>query len=179
MTRTPKMIAVALLAASLFAGGCYGPFHAVRKVHAWNGQVGGPWVNELVFLGLNIIPVYGLAAWGDAIIFNSIEFWTGNNPMASADDGQPRTFALGDETYRVTRDGNALTLEQLSGEETNATLRFEQKDGVTVATDGCGQVLVSSRRGADGSLVVRDGSGTSLGSYSPAEVEAFLASVGG
>jgi hypothetical protein len=31
---------------------------------------------------LTIIPVYGIAYLGDIIIFNSIEFWGGENPIS-------------------------------------------------------------------------------------------------
>ncbi len=47
---------------------------------------------ELVFLGLIIIPAYGLFSFGDAIIFNSIEFWGGSNPIR-ADGETPRSRA--------------------------------------------------------------------------------------
>jgi len=37
------------------------------------------WANEAIFLGLNIIPVYGFAYLADIVVFNSIEFWTGES----------------------------------------------------------------------------------------------------
>lgn len=72
-----------VLALSLFISGCYGPFNLTRQLHAWNGRVGDKYVNELVFLALTILPlpVYGFAVVGDMVIFNSIEFWTGRNPV--------------------------------------------------------------------------------------------------
>lgn len=70
-----------LLATSLFVSGCYGPFNLTRQLHTWNGQLGDKYVNELVFLGLAILPVYAGAVIGDAVLFNSIEFWTGRNPV--------------------------------------------------------------------------------------------------
>ena len=39
------------------------------------------WVNEAVFLGMNIIPVYGVCLFADYIVLNSIEWWTGENPV--------------------------------------------------------------------------------------------------
>ncbi|MBN1420566.1 MAG: DUF3332 family protein [Planctomycetes bacterium] len=83
MTRAlfPKVVAALLAAVLIAAPGCYGPFTLTKQVHHWNGQVGEKWVNEVVFLVFVIIPVYGIATLGDAIIFNSIEFWTGSNPL--------------------------------------------------------------------------------------------------
>ena len=63
--------------------GCYGSFNLTRSVHDWNGQVGSDWGNEGVFLLLVIIPVYGITLIADAIVFNSIEFWSGENPISS------------------------------------------------------------------------------------------------
>ena len=37
------------------------------------------WVNELVFLGCTIIPVYGVAYWIDIIILNTVEYWSGDS----------------------------------------------------------------------------------------------------
>ena len=67
---------------SVVLSGCYGSFELVKKVYAWNGSFESKFAKEAVFLGLNIIPVYGIASFVDGLIFNSVEFWTGNNPMA-------------------------------------------------------------------------------------------------
>ena len=79
-----RFVAVALIAASSVAlSGCFGSFALTSKLHNWNGSVSdSKFVNELVFLGLCILPAYELCCLGDALIFNSIEFWGGNNPVA-------------------------------------------------------------------------------------------------
>jgi len=64
----------------LLATGCYGPFNLTRKLHHWNGTVtDNRWANEGIFLGAVILPVYAISAIADAIVFNSVEFWTGKN----------------------------------------------------------------------------------------------------
>ena len=84
--RRPHRLAVALVAAAFLASGCYGPFTLTRKVYTWNGQVSdNKWVVETVFLVTAVLlPVYGIASLADGVIFNSVEFWTGKNPLASA-----------------------------------------------------------------------------------------------
>ena len=67
---------------SVLLSGCYGSFELVKKVYVWNGSFENKFAKEAVFLGLNIIPVYGIASFVDGVIFNSVEFWTGKNPMA-------------------------------------------------------------------------------------------------
>lgn len=82
MRRTHRY-GIALVSLACFVSGCYGPFNLTRQLHRWNGQVGDKYVNELVFLALTILPlpVYGVAVLADMVIFNSIEFWTGRNPV--------------------------------------------------------------------------------------------------
>jgi hypothetical protein len=72
--------AVASLA--LMTSSCLGPNNAFENLHDWNRNLSeNKWANEAVFLGLTIIPVYGLFYLGDIIIFNSIEWWGGENPV--------------------------------------------------------------------------------------------------
>ncbi len=78
-----KFIPVVLAACVLVMTGCTGPFALTKKVHAWQTGFDEKWVDEVAFLGCVILPVYGLATLGDALIFNSVEFWTGDNPMDS------------------------------------------------------------------------------------------------
>jgi len=72
--------AAVALAACLSTTSCIGPNNAYNSLLTWNSKLSeSKWLNELAFLGLNIIPVYGLFLFGDYIIFNSVEFWTGDN----------------------------------------------------------------------------------------------------
>lgn len=75
---TIVMIAIMGIALS----GCYGSFNMTKKVHQWNGSLDNKFVQEAVFIAFNIIPVYGVSVFVDAIILNTVEFWTGNNPLA-------------------------------------------------------------------------------------------------
>jgi uncharacterized lipoprotein YehR (DUF1307 family) len=84
MKGTKRLVVTALVCSFLITG-CYGSFSAFNKLRAWNQTASDQkWVNEGIFLVLTIIPVYSLAMFGDVIIFNSVEFWTGENPMAKA-----------------------------------------------------------------------------------------------
>ncbi len=70
--------------------GCFGRFELVRKTYDFNKEVSSDkWIQWLVFLVITIIPVYGFAAFVDAILLNSLEFWTGSNPALA---GTQRTF---------------------------------------------------------------------------------------
>jgi hypothetical protein len=76
-----KTLAAAALALPL-ATSCLGPNHAHDGIRNWNATATETeWVNEIIFLGLHIIPVYPLAYAGDQLIFNTVDYWTGDNPM--------------------------------------------------------------------------------------------------
>jgi hypothetical protein len=70
------LVVAAALAASQPA--CYGSYGATKALNRWNGTLGSPVVNSVVHFGLWVIPVYPLAIVGDWLIFNNVEFITGN-----------------------------------------------------------------------------------------------------
>lgn len=77
-----KAIVAGVLAMGLFSS-CLGPNRLWNKLHDWNlSATENRWANEGIFLVLNIIPVYGVSYLVDIVVLNSIEWWTGNNPMA-------------------------------------------------------------------------------------------------
>ena len=91
MNITKKAAAAITLGACLTATSCIGPNNAYNSVSHWNSTLSdSKWVNELVFLGLNIIPVYPICLWGDYLIFNSVEFWTGSNWISKPEPFKPQ-----------------------------------------------------------------------------------------
>jgi hypothetical protein len=75
-----KLLVVILTAAVL--SGCLGQMGLSGKVKKFNMEATEDrWGREGLFLGLYIIPVYEIAALLDLLIFNSVEFWTGTNPI--------------------------------------------------------------------------------------------------
>jgi hypothetical protein len=76
-----KKFLIAAITLSILLTGCTGPFQLTKNLHKWQTGQDDKWVDEVMFLGCVILPVYGLATLGDALIFNSIEFWGGENPI--------------------------------------------------------------------------------------------------
>lgn len=75
-----KSCLAALLALSLGTSSCLGPDNLYNGIKGWNADLSDhDWVNEVVFLGLVIIPVYQIALLGDVVIFNTVEYWSGDN----------------------------------------------------------------------------------------------------
>ena len=112
MKRNFKVFAVAaVLSSSLLLSSCIGSFGLFNKVLTWNKSVGDKWVNELVFLACNIVPVYPVVFFIDTVILNSIEFWTGTNPVA---DVKVQKIDAKDGIYTVetNKEGHKITKEE-------------------------------------------------------------------
>lgn len=73
---------IALLCSSLTS--CMGQFALTKKLYAWNEQISNKFVNELVFVAFWILPVYEVCGLADVLVINSIEFWSGDNPMTAS-----------------------------------------------------------------------------------------------
>ncbi len=147
-------IAVAVLAAFVpLAGACFGSFQLTRKVYKFNRDVSQEkWIRWLVFLAANVVPVYAAATLFDAIFANSVEFWTGSNPITARLEPRSVVGANGEVATLLPVEGGAqLTVVERSGAVHRTTL-LREAPGVVAAYD------------ADGRLVGRL---TGLGSESP------------
>jgi hypothetical protein len=131
----------------LAASGCYGGFYLTKALYKFNGEVkidGGPQADRVaqsvVMVLLFIIPVYQLAAMADAVILNSIEFWSGKNPMTSEAEPAVRTVAKGDERYVQTFIRTASAKEMQveyfkEGRHVNTVTIRQEDDSPTVMAD--------------------------------------------
>ena len=119
MKRNYISIAVAVtLASSMMLSSCVGSFSLTSKLINWTRQVGNKFVNELVFFAFWILPVYEVSALADVLVLNSIEFWSGSNPVAAGKkviDGQ-------DGRYLVECDGKGYTI---TGENDGSVVRLD------------------------------------------------------
>ncbi|GFO67674.1 hypothetical protein GMLC_12530 [Geomonas limicola] len=92
-------LVLAISIAGLSLQGCYGKMALTRKVYALNGSVQDKFVRSLVTWAFIIVPVYGVSALVDFVLFNTIEFWSGKNPVAQGE--KDFRFASGDGSYQV------------------------------------------------------------------------------
>ena len=160
---------IVLVALGLLTSGCFGPFNLTRRLYRWNEQVQGKWEQEFMFILLAWVPVYGLAVLGDAVVFNSMEFWTGKNPVdppMSAGINRPATKRIvrGEAEAVLTytpsvSDAPELLVEQFRDGRSAGHLRLERRDGVTVGSDDTGRTLFIARTRADGGVDVQDADG--------------------
>lgn len=113
-----KLTMCILLSTSILFSSCLGSFSAFNGLRDWNdGLTGSKFVDNLVFWGLNIIPVYGLFFLGDVIIFNVIEFWSGSNPIAMNEgDKEVQVVEREGNTYEMTATKNRLQIKIIEGD---------------------------------------------------------------
>ena len=76
-------VAIAALMCSSLTS-CMGQFALSKKIYAWNEQISNKFVNELVFIAFWVLPVYEVCGLADVLVLNSIEFWSGDNPMTAS-----------------------------------------------------------------------------------------------
>jgi len=80
-----KSALAAGLALALFSASCLGPFNAFNGVRNWNANLNtSDTGKELVFLGFTIVPVYFFAGLADLFVLNTIDYWSGENPVSDA-----------------------------------------------------------------------------------------------
>jgi hypothetical protein len=109
MKRTRKWV-ISFILLSFLTAGCYGSFSAFSRLKSWNQRASNePWANEVIFLILNVVPVYGVTLLADAILFNSLAFWTGDNPM---------------DHVRFTKDGNRKAIQEFSDDEKGKNMKL-------------------------------------------------------
>jgi len=105
-----------LLVAGIMCNSCYGPFRLTSNLYSWNGTVGNKWANSAVLFAFLIIPVYEVTVALDALLFNAIEFWGGNNPI-SMEEGEKEIEIVksGNKEYKITATKNKFLIEQVKG----------------------------------------------------------------
>src|SRR5512143_555324 len=160
-SRFGKGIALVLVAAvGAFSAGCFGKFQLTRKVYDLNQSIDEKYVRSAATWVFVIVQVYTVAALIDLIVFNVIEFWTGENPVASVPVTKEYARADGKTVITLSRDGSdtVAVIERYEGERLVSTLRVLD-DGrgkvAAVETAAGGNVReVSAVAASDGSVDV-------------------------
>jgi hypothetical protein len=150
MKRSMSMLAISLLLIASLGTGCIGNFGLAGEVRKFNLEVSKDrWGREIVFVCLYIIPVYPIAGALDMIIFNSIEFWTGKNPINGSASVTPIAMREwtnddGSKVAMVPQPDESIdvTLTSVDGEEQYFNL-VRTDEGVA-ARDADGNIIISA-----------------------------------
>ena len=166
--RMKKLICL-FLGVTLLLTGCTGSFHLTRNVWQFHRGMEGEWTDELVFLGCVILPVYGLASLGDAIIFNSIEFWTGENPITVKADTEKRIVKSSDKTATITHQEDGTIRVQSEDKE----FVFERASEGVIAKDVNGEILYTSSKNENDEISIFDSNGKLVRKFNPQDSKMF------
>lgn len=147
-----KAIALLLILTVTTSIGCTGSFNLTKKVYNAHRSQTDKWADELFFLGCVLLPIYGIATWADAIIFNSIEFWTGENPVALNTSGEKKLVnSKGEEmTVAYNAETDQITLQTKDSQK----IVLERTDGAVLAKDEAGNILYSAVTKENGDVAV-------------------------
>lgn len=155
-----KKLSLTFLTAVLFVqlSGCYGSFTVTKKLYNWNGSVGDKFVNTAVMWVMFIIPAYEIAGAADLLIFNTIEFWTGKNPVAMNEGEKETQYVSNDgSVYRVTATQNRFDIVKISGDQAQgqtASLWYDETDGKWyISNDGGEGLLIAEKQAENSSLL--------------------------
>lgn len=151
-----KMAATVMVCGAFLFSSCIGSFGLHGRLLSWNQGIGDKFVNELVFLAFNIIPVYGVCYLADALVINSIEFWSGSNPMASIGDVKKVKGENGNYLVTTLENGYSITKE---GDET-ASMELIYDKGLNtwnVVADGVSTELLQMNNDGTAQLTLPNG----------------------
>jgi hypothetical protein len=163
-------LAMVLCISSTLLLGCYGPFKLTKKVYEWNGSLPSKWGKEAMFLVLSVLPVYGFAVVADAVVFNPFEFWGGTNPISSGKSKKTKLVDAGDKqaVFSLSEMDRRLRVDLFNGYRPHSSIIIESPyEGLTVASDGSGRIVMTARTLLDGSIVVHDAEGREVAHHLP------------
>ena len=145
--------------------GCFGKFALTRNVYHVNASVPDKVLRNVVMWAFIIVPVYYATGLVDVIILNTIEFWSGHNPVTTAEKNfqyvegdrrfDVRAVKIGDEvTYTINRfaGGHYQDTLSIACNLTSNTARTTYRDHAGVvryAATGAGGMMSAHGAGRD------------------------------
>lgn len=121
-----KLILCSVLSLAFLTTSCLGSFSAWNNLKDWNEDFSdNKYVNNAIFWGLNIIPIYSLFYAGDVLIFNLVEFWSGSNPLAMNEGEVEKQLIEKDGVqYEMIATKNEIRIKVLSGDREGNELKM-------------------------------------------------------
>jgi hypothetical protein len=147
MKKISLSAACVLLAGSFLCSSCIGSFSLFNKYEKWQcNMTSNKYVNGIVGFILQPI-VGGICLFVDSVVLNTIEFWTGSNPMAA---GQVKTVMGQDGRYYAIKTlKNGYEVKSPTGEKT-LFIHNDQNDSWSMTQNGITKEII--RFNADGTI---------------------------
>jgi hypothetical protein len=124
-------VALATTVSILLSTGCMGHMGVTQNVKKGNlSMTENRWGREGIFIGFSVFWVYRVSALLDLVVFNSIEFWTGENPITK----QAALVNIPQETLKKIfgeKDIDVGQIERINDTEAKMYLAFADGDQMT------------------------------------------------
>ena len=150
MRRRTTALLLALAMLSTTSLGCIGHFGLSGKVREFNLETTEDrWGREILFVCLYIIPVYPFAGMLDILIFNSVEFWTGENPINDKPSVTPLSFREvesedGSRMLMTLREDRSIDVELEDAYGQRYFMNLIQTPNGVAARDRTGDIVASA-----------------------------------
>jgi hypothetical protein len=158
-TTSFSLIIIAIAISFLFTA-CMGNFALTNGLYNWNQKAtGDKYLNNVIFwiLSWNI---YGVTLFIDAVVLNTIQFWTGKNPMAMAPgDKDIKIVKSGDKVYQITATKNRFDITELKGKDAGETVGLVYSPELKTwnLDDGNKMITIAKINGNTMNLIYPDG----------------------
>ncbi|MBR3066862.1 MAG: DUF3332 domain-containing protein [Prevotella sp.] len=147
MKKISFKVAAVLVAGTLVCSSCIGSFGLFNKYEKWQcNMTSNKYVNGIVGLILQPI-VGGICLTVDALVLNTIEFWTGDNPVAS--NTTQKVMGQDGLYYAVTTTKQGYEVKAPSGEVTRF-IHNDKNDSWSMEQNGVTKEIF--RFNADGTI---------------------------
>ena len=174
--RPRRWVCIALVVAMLpLMLSCYGRFPLTKAVYNMNGAMSTPEVRKgvlesVVMWVFIIVPVYGVAMVADVVIFNLVEFWTGEPlQIGSAGEADGHSVAL-----EPSADGSEAVLTASKDGEVVTTVRFVKvSETLCEVRDADGRLAGMAVRTPGGDMELTDGDGRVVSRISGGQLAAL------
>jgi hypothetical protein len=153
MKRISLKVAACLLAGSFLFSSCFvGQYGLWNKYINWqNHMTSNKFVNAIV--GFILVPIVGgICQFVDIIVLNTVEFWSGSNPVASNVGKTQQVMGKDGRYYAVTTLKNGYEIKAPNGEITYF-IHNEENDSWSMEQNGVQKEIF--RFNADGSIQAR------------------------
>lgn len=108
-------LSACLVAYAFTATSCVGSFAMFNKLASWNKHAtNSKFLNEIIFIVIS--PAYAFCGAADVLVLNSIEFWTGSNPMAMKVGTTKNVMGQDGKYYAVTTKADGYDIKLPTGE---------------------------------------------------------------
>lgn len=179
MTLALRRRTLAAGAGAWLLGGCFGSFGATRALYAWNERVDdNKWLRWLVFLVFIILPVYSLFVLADVLVLNTIEFFSGENPIRHTQLGDGHTLRTS-HTHERNLVKHEICESGADGQVVRTLyMRLVARDTLVVLDEQM-RVIGRACKLADGTVELRDGAGRVISRHAAPEVARAEAALSG